>query len=331
MNIEKNITREYINSKVSDYQIFSYYYPGKFTFNRTCKNCFVHEDHPSMIIGEKGGDVIFKCFNSEHRGDAFSFVQQLFSISYSEAINKIAEDFGLKERKSTKYESVISALPQTNIIKKRNIIHAKEGELTWSHIEYLNNIYLTIEDMNFCEDTKVYPLGEMWINRRRASLKKDEMAFYYHLKNERGEWIKIYRPFASRDDKWKSTIPITEIMGLSCLEKCDVLVITKSLKEAALLKKHLGLCVLVVQSENVACFTPENTKIINENSKKVFLSFDSDPPGVRASKLINEATGWGWVNVPNKYLKQRIKDWAELVENYGVEEMRNVFKKKGVI
>jgi DNA primase len=94
--IEKQNLRELIFNKISSLDIYGYYMPHSFSLNKLTNNPFVSKDkNPSFIIGNKTGDIIHKAFNSEHKGDCISFVMQMYSITYKEALNKICFDFHL--------------------------------------------------------------------------------------------------------------------------------------------------------------------------------------------------------------------------------------------
>jgi len=75
----------------------------------------------------------------------------------------------------------------------------------------------------------------------------------------------------------------------------------------------------------------ENVKLIRENSKKQILSFDSDAPGVKSSKQITEMFNFDYCNVPNHYLAQGIKDWADLAKLKGMNTVEKYLIEKNII
>jgi hypothetical protein len=61
------------------------------------------------------------------------------------------------------------------------------------------------------------------------------------------------------------------------------------------------------------------------------LSFDSDVPGVKNSKVITDLFGFEYCNVPRYYLQEGIKDWALLAKTYGLIVVEHYLKQKGII
>ena len=152
---QETITKEQILSKVGALSIFTFYMPHEFRLNRRCHNPFVAKDNnPSMIIGDRNGEITFKCFNSNNQGDCFSFVMQMFNIDFIQALDKIAKDFGLKEKSDDEYQRVITNLRKVDRINvAQNIIQCAPHK-QWQdfHKEYLSKYALTPDDLQFCKE-----------------------------------------------------------------------------------------------------------------------------------------------------------------------------------
>jgi hypothetical protein len=145
-----------------------------------------------------------------------------------------------------------------------------------------------------------------------------------------GFW-KIYRPFADKKNKWMpNNVPITTMDGKNDIKDCKVAFINKSKKDHMVIKKIFP-CSCAVQNEGIACFSEENVAYLKANSDKQILSFDSDITGVKNSQQITELFGFGYCNVPKKYLNEGIKDWADLAKIYGMKAIEEVLKEKNLI
>lgn len=335
MKLKRNITLDYILSKVSAYDIYAYYMPWPFKLNKNCLSPFKSENYPSFIIGNKLGKITHKAFNGSESGDCVDFVGQMFRLNHVESLEKIAEDFGLKDVTTTRYERIIASIEKPIIEEyEEEPLHflAKAKAFTQQHIDYLAEGFLEPKDLNISEDTKAYALQEWYVNKQRQSMKYNEVAFFYNLKNERGDWIKIYRPFVDKLSKWRTNIPFTEMHGVSNIKNCKISIIAKSVKDAAFLKKYISSCVCVVQAEDISAISEENIKIITESSERVFLSFDNDEKGVRASKEITEKTGWSYINPPKDLLQYNVSDWFDMAKYYKTPEaVQDYFKSKGLL
>jgi CHC2 zinc finger len=327
INIKKEaLSKDFILSRVNPMSIFSYYMPNEWKLNRRCINPFVSKDNnPSMIIGDKNGEMIFKCFNSNNQGDCFAFVMQMFNINFTQALDKIASDFKLLSSDSD-YERVIQNLPKVDRVKSvHNIIQcAPFSEWKDYHLDYLKRYTLEPKDLQFCEDTKAYPLKDYWVNKRKMVVNKDELGFFYNAGNHN----KVYFPNRPKEDKWKSTIPFTYIHGLNNMKGCKVGILTKSLKDGAILSKYITKCVCVIQAENVTSISKENAEFLKQNVEQLYVAMDCDPPGKSASYAICDYLGAKHINPPDYLLDKKATDFADWVALEGIEPMINHFKTK---
>ena len=329
MKVKKQVDlKDLIFEKVSQEQIFRFYYPYDFKLNHLCLSAFVKERNPSMIIGTKSqdGDIIFKCFNSHHKGDCIVFVKELFGLDYREALEKIAKDFGILEIDNTRYESIIKQLPVSKITKKKtapDIVVATRNFYS-EELSYWNDYYQDIEDL---KREHIFVPKKIWINKVPLVLKSTELTFCYYYP-EIDKW-KLYKPFAPKDRKWMGNVPLQTSWGLENINEGQNTIITKSLKDYMVVKKVYNH-VAGVQNESLAAFSEEFSKNITIGSKKVYYAGDSDIPGKAASYLITENFKWKHLNPPDKYLPE-IKDWADLAKEKGIEYVYNHFKKKDLI
>lgn len=335
MKVESQLTREQILEKVSPYDIFAMYMPWEFTINRRCRNPLVSKDNtPSFIIGNKSqtGELIFKAFNSEHRGDCFIFVEKMFNLDYFGALNKIAEDFGLKDRSNLKYKAIIDNLPKPKIeMLKPILIQAKIGKYEQIHLDYLAKYTLEPKDLNFCLDTKVGALKEWWLNRTKQVVKKNELAFVYNYTDEFGSWNKVYFPNREKKDKWRSSIPFQKIHGFSNIKDCKTAILTKSIKDGALIAKYITSCVCVIQAEDSAAISPENVEFLKNSVESLYIGLDSDNRGKTASRILCKLLDAKHINIPDRLLEKGATDFSDWVALEGKEPLIEHFHKKGII
>jgi hypothetical protein len=127
-----------------------------------------------------------------------------------------------------------------------------------------------------------------------------------------------------------NNVPITAMDGKDDITDCDVAFINKSKKDYMVMKK-LYPCCCAVQNEGMGCFSDENVQYLLDNSRKQILSFDSDDTGVSNSKKITEMFGFDYCNVPRKFLKEGIKDWADLAKVHGLKVIEEYLINKNII
>lgn len=328
MRIRKQLDRELIFSKVSQEQIFRYYYPYKFKLNERCLSCFKQENNPSMIIGTRSssGEIIFKCFNSSHGGDCITFVMQLYNIEYRDALEKIAADFGITDE--VKYKEVIEKLPPAEVIKPKKApkIIVSTRTFTKQELKYWEEYDQGLEDL---KRENIYAPKEIWVNNEKKILIKDEFTFCYYYP-EIDRW-KIYKPFAKKEFKWFSNVPFDYIENIKNVENCKKVLIAKSKKDKMVLQKALNYdCIITSQAEDMSCFNQESIRIL-KTCKNVYTVFDNDTKGKSASWALTNNFNFKHCNVPDKYLVEGITDFADLYKVYGSYRVREQFVKKKII
>lgn len=330
MKVKKQVDlKDLIFEKVSQEQIFRFYYPYDFKLNHLCLSAFVKERNPSMIIGTKSqdGDIIFKCFNSHHKGDCIVFVKELFSLDYREALEKIAKDFGILEMDNTRYESIIKQLPVSKITKKKTApdIVVATRSFNKEELSYWNEYY---QDEGDLKREHIFAPKKIWVNKVPLILKSTELTFCYYYP-EIDKW-KLYKPFAPKDRKWFTNIPFDYIENINNIEGCQRVFIAKSKKDKMVLSKAIGTsCMITTQAEDLGCFNEHSIECLK--NKEVFTLYDNDTKGKSASWVLTNNFGFKHCNVPDKYLKEEITDFADLAKNYSIEYVYNHFKKKNLI
>jgi len=241
----------------------------------------------------------------------------------------IDRDFnlGIKMKKRDdlpNHEEIVSKYQQPEKLEKKySHIQVIARKFTNEELEYWNQYHQDLEDL---KQNNVYSIKKLYLNRRIVHLKETELRFGYFYD---GHW-KIYRPF-SKDFKWfPNNVPISAMDGKDDLDKTKMAFINKSKKDYMVMKKiYPHSC--AVQNEGVACFSEDNIDFLKHNSSSQILSFDSDVPGVKNSKMVTEMFNFDYCNVPRCYLQEGIKDWADLAKKYGMQIIEHYLKQKFII
>ena len=329
--IKKPLLAESILEKISEYDIFMFYMPHKgWKLNVVTLSPFRNERNPSFIIGNKHGKLTYIDFaDTSKRGDCFTFVQQLFNLAgMRDVLLMIDRDFklGISTGEATEeYKKITSAYKQPEDLGKRySLIQVVTRKLTLEELAYWNQYHQDIEDL---KKNQVYGISKLYFNKKLFPLKETELKFGYFYD---GHW-KIYRPFGDKKSKWvPNNVPITAMDGKEDIVNCETAFINKSKKDYMVMKKVFPCC-CAVQNEGVGCFSPENVEYLKANSDKQILSFDSDVTGVKNSQQITKLFDFGYVNVPKRYLKEGIKDWADLAKVHGLKRIEDYLRFKTIL
>lgn len=324
------LTAESILEKISDYDIFMRYMPDKsWKLNHVTYSPFRQERNPSFLIGNKHGFISFIDFaDTNLRGNCFHFVKLLFSFAtHDDVLKHIDKDFGLgilSGSSTEDYKQIVSQYKQPEITKRNSLIQVITRKFNTTELEYWNQYHQSADDLRA---NNVYAIKKVYLNKQLFYIKESELTFGYLYD---GHW-KIYRPFGDKKNKWiPNNVPITAMDGKDDISNCKVAFINKSKKDYMVMKKVFP-CSCAVQNEGIGCFSHENLEFLKANSDRQILSFDSDVTGVQNSQQITKLFDFEYVNVPRKYLKEGIKDWADLAKAHGLVTIENYLKQKDLL
>jgi hypothetical protein len=325
----QELTVKAILDKISDYDIFRMYMPDKsWKLNQVTYSPFRKENNPSFLIGNRRGYITFIDFaDTSLRGDCFTFVKLLYGFNnLYDALKMIDKDFGLGiiGAHTGEYKKIVAEYKQPEITKRNSLIQVVTRKFTNNELEYWNSYHQSLDDLRA---NNVYAIKKVFLNKQLFYTKETEMVFGYLYD---GHW-KIYRPYGDKKNKWvPNNVPITAMDGKEDIINCKTAFINKSKKDYMVMKKIFP-CSCAVQNEGLGCFSPENVEYLKANSDKQILSFDSDVIGVQNSQQITKLFDFGYANVPRKYLKEGIKDWADLAKAHGLQTIEEYLKHKQLL
>lgn len=323
---QEPMSAEELLSKVDAWTVYRYYI-GSFNVGQLMQNpCIAkRQNTPSFGIYVKGGKLYHNDFaNPDIHGDCIDMVRQLYNISLSQAIEKIAQDMGILSGTS-QYKKLQRERPILDE-KRYTLIQVRADIWTKERLQYWEDYGITLEQL---KREQVYPVAEWSLNRKRQVIEPGELCYAYRYK----EGFKIYYPHRTGSDKWKSNIPTKLVEGVERLNGHNKVVITKAKKERLMLEQILpaDIGIINTQNESIAAYTPELVDILQ--GRQVWISYDCDPPGKAASLKVNHKyPQWRHVNVPDWFYEQRgLKDWGELMICGEQRAIIEEFKKKGII
>ena len=326
MPVEKKkepVSLQLIYSRISDYDIYRYEI-GNFSINHAFCNPLRKDNNPSFVIYmNEAGNLRHKDFaDSSYSGSGVEYVQQKYGLSVGDAMRKIAKNFGLLDEDDTTYKEVTSSYTKPVMDQKRyTFIQVKVRKWEKRDLDYWGQFGISVEEL---KAEAVYPLSELFINRRRDPFRQDELVYAY--KYETG--FKIYFPQREKGERWKSNIKTSIVENIKILQELDpaVVLITKSKKDRLVLSRYFPY-VMNVQNESRSCFTPEFVEMLK--GRDVWINYDSDEAGVKNCTNITSEFGYKYINVPKNYLP--VKDIADLYRVHGEEEVIKVLKSKNLI
>jgi hypothetical protein len=331
----QKLNKEAILSKIDDYNIIRFYLGQDFDFKKKFSSPFRGkvDNKPNLcFFAGDNGKILFKDFANGKSGDCFRFVQELYNISFYEALSRIDKDLGLgiQSNENPKFKIQITRKPDS-IHKQTKLIQIEAKSFTYEELEYWGSYHIQEYEL---KRKNVFSIDKLYINKQLVPNYDKQLRFAYLFDN----YLKIYSPF-SQEFKWISSCPNDFISGFDDIKhkiftgtQEKRLIISKSVKDEIVLSKFFK-DVCSTQNESESAITNENAQYILKGYKpeNVYIAYDNDDAGVIAGTLFKHKYGFNYVNVPKIYRREGIKDWADLVKHKGLDTMENYLKIKKLI
>lgn len=336
-NIEapKKLNRDFILSKISDAMIFGYYF-GKFDLKSVYPSKFHKDNSPSTgFYISKSGKIIYNHLNDkEPKLDAFSFVMRLYHCSFSDAIKKIATDFGLVSGEiNSMAGNVIKNLANFDKSHKKSTkIHFKPKSFDSEARAFWSPYHITRDEL---KRENIYQIDKLYINEIFIPNHSNCLRFALTVPNKDEMLVKVYSPGDNDGLKWVSNIPLDLPFGLEDIKKPGKRSFTsKAQKDRIIIKKFLPV-VLASQNESIAAMSSSLLKKLGFFYQENWVGWDNDETGLFAmQELIAKdicKDSFKSIHVPIEYAKEGIKDFSDLAKEKGLKAIEKLLKENELI
>lgn len=311
---------EGILEKVSEYDIYRHYIGHDFRLGDIIENPWESQNTPSFIVNEDTF-MYFKDFSDDScKGNLVEFLKRCHpGKNYDEILTAVAQDIGTDRMPS------IRTPPKK---KGPSLIQVTKRPFDTADLEYWKGFYQTRRDL---EENDVYAIKSYRVNGNLIRIPPGEIAYAYLLMKKNGDFCwKVYRPFAkSKLDKWKYSGPNNLVVGLENLKGEGKKLITKSMKDYLVMRKVFSRTA-ATQNESLQSISAEDIEYIcsEGDCSDVYINFDSDEAGLKASSIMTAFYGFSYINVPKQYMP--IKDFAEFGRVHGLGAIEQQLKLKGI-
>lgn len=323
----KDITLDFIFSKVSEYELWKYYCTNFEKFDQSFRSDLYNDRNPSCrILKTKFGSYYYKDYGENHYfASIIEYIKYKYNCTYNEGLNIIANDFNL-------YKSNISInriIPLNNvekrlIIKPKTIIEPSKQSFNLTDYKYWNQYKISLDSL---EIEEIYSCKSIYLKSPKGEFIYNSSRSYpiYAFKEYDVDlnfigW-KIYQPFGNKYTKWINNSSYKSVQGIkTLLNNKDLLIIGKARKDG-LVYKLLG----------IDCVSPQNeTSDLDSNGifefsksyNKVLVNFDPDEQGLRESFKIKEKYNY------DRFFINKTKDISDyIVDNTLLKAKRMINKK----
>lgn len=299
--------------------------------NKCISSPLRNDKNPSFNIFLSNSNIwCYKDFSNNEIGNAITFISKLYNLSYAQSIEKLAQDFGLKNDNKI-YNKIVKPVVSEQIIKKELIIDWDVQPFTKEGHKYWNQYGITEE---FANENDVYQVKVYAINKKIIKPTDKEIRFVYAHRDINGKETnkcKILHLNVSKEKKWKTNVPNHWLWRTHKINKdCKDIFIVKSIKDSLVLA-NLGLCTIATQNESANILLENNYEWLESLDMNKIVCYGSDFQAWHESYLITYLTGWKYFNTPNTLNKYNIVDTADYYKEFGKNSLNKLLKQKGYV
>lgn len=308
-----SISKSEIFSKFSEVDVLTHIFP-KIT-SLPCLICspLRSDRHPSFSIYVSNNHVYYKDHATQERGSLLDLLCQYWNCTFQQALDKLCDMFIKKSSIEIKPKQIkVLTRRESNEDTKIQIVARPWRDYDY---EYWESYGITKKWLKYAE---IIPISHKIITKKEKGAKyifpADKYAYCFVERKEGNLQIKIYQPYNTEGFKWCSKMD-GSVIGLwtKIPEYGDRVIICSSLKDSLCISCQLHIPTLCLQGEG---YDMSDTAIneLKRRYKKVFISFDTDKPGIADSEKLAERTGFTNV-IPDLGDCKDYSDYYKKLEN----------------
>lgn len=319
--LRPKINKEFLFSKgINQESIITYYTGIDITSKRLFLSPFRSDKKVTCgLYKSKNGTLYIHDFATNEHINCFEVVMRLFNINYYQALEIIAQDFGLIKGHTPVKKSpiIVPEIKETESSRIQvQIKRFSEEELKWW--ESFGITLKLLKKYNVFSIQHVFLNGELKFS---SSLKNPIYGYYFgHDKNGNEKW-KIYFPMR-QEFRFLNNISKKILQGYKQLPKTgEYLCITKSMKDCIALNR-LGVAAVSPNSETLF-IDDKKLQEFKQRFKHIIVLYDNDRPGkYNMARIRREYPELNYYFLPN-YLE---KDITDTIKRIGFEKMEKLVK-----
>lgn len=315
--LEPRITKDFLLSKNSEETYMSTYLGIPVKRGLQISPLRRDKKPTASFYRNRKGDLIFHDFGIGFNENFIGVVMYLNKCTYQQALNTIAEDFGYIKKAKDREPIKIKVSNEKIEEKSDTVIQIEMQDFTEAELKWWESFGITKKTL---KKFNIYSCKSVFLNGSyfASSTPRSNIFGYYGGKKGDTELWRIYFP-QKRTFRFISNWGKTLIQGAKQLPKeGDLLVITKSLKDCAVLYEF-GIPAIAPCSE-VLFLTDSQLERLKQRFKKIVVFYDNDLPGISGMNRIKKAhPELSYFFIPRKL---EAKDVSDLVKKYGVKKAK---------
>lgn len=312
------ITKQYLLDYRTQEDYMSHYLGIPIKKGLFCNPLRVDNRVTCSFYKNKSGILIFHDFATGQQLNFIDVVMTMYNLSYHEALERIAEDFGLVDITTPPPKKIVSNIPIFSN-QGRAKIQVEIRDFNKDDLKWWGNYGI---DSKLLNKYHVYACKNVFLNENLFTFNTKYVYGYYGGKKDGLELWRIYYT-KRREFRFLSNWDKNKIQGYEQLPKNGkLLVITKSMKDVMCLKS-LGIDACAPCSENLFIKDSILTNL-KERFKYIVCFYDNDIPGIHnMRKIKKEHPELNYFFIPRHY---EAKDISDFRKKYGKDKTINFIK-----
>lgn len=321
LTVPKELTKELIESKISQETLISNYYGVPIKKGLFCAKHRT-DSHPTCCYYKRNGRIYIKDFGSDYYGDWIYVVEQKFNCNYYDALAIAANDFDIQKIPHLN-KNKVKISNESLSENKQSIIRVEIRDFQQYELDWWNKFGISLQTL---KKFRVFSCKNIWINDHIIHLEtNNQLVFGYYggIKDGIEQW-KLYWP-NNKKYKWLSNRDSSQLQGARMLPKNggDLIIIQKSLKDVMLLYEF-GIPSVAPNSENVF-LSDEKLMKLKSKFKRIIVWYDNDAPGkAYLEKIKKEHPELDYFYIPEDFKE---KDFSDFYKKYGKDEATKFLNK----
>ena len=325
-NVNVDLRTTDILAFISEYDIFKKYCRNFEELNKPFCSEFYADTRPSCYIGQNANNKInYTDYGTGDTYGCFDYVMKKYNCRLNEALNIVANDFGLLKIKTTVKPSFI--LGEENSLKPKPKVKSTItiNPRDWSDVDanYWGRYYLPF---NILEEYNVIPCQNVYLHKGNRTIvfthSDDNPIYAYRFTSEGKYSYKIYFPLSKdKSRKWLFSGGLaTDIEGYDQLElSSELLILTKSLKDC-MSYRLLGYNAISLQGEANKLSNDLVYKLL-KRFDKIVVNYDNDEQGLSSTRRLVSQYGFDSFIIPQN---TGFKDLSDYIEGNGLEKAKTL-------
>lgn len=321
LTVPKELTKELIESKISQETLISNYYGVPIKKGLFCAKHRT-DSHPTCCYYKRNGRIYIKDFGSDYYGDWIYVVEQKFNCNYYDALAIAANDFDIQKIPHLN-KNKVKISNESLSENQQSIIRVEIRDFQQYELDWWNKFGISLQTL---KKFRVFSCKNIWINDHIIHLEtNNQLVFGYYggIKDNIEQW-KLYWP-NNKKYKWLSNRDSSQLQGARMLPKSggDLIIIQKSLKDVMLLYEF-GIPSVAPNSENLF-LSDEQLMKLKSKFKRIIVWYDNDAPGkAYLEKIKKEHPELDYFYIPEDFKE---KDFSDFYKKYGKDEATKFLNK----